>query len=84
MWKSDVVRLHFLNRSDISGLNEFSRHDDMAPQSIRSFATCVTRRRNVVVVGGGIVGTATAMTLQRAYPNHRVTLLEKEKGIGRM
>ena len=33
---------------------------------------------DVVVVGGGIVGLATAYGLLRAYPNMGVTLLEKE------
>ena len=32
------------------------------------------------IIGGGIVGLATAMTLNRRYPEARVLLLEKENG----
>ncbi len=35
------------------------------------------------VIGGGIVGLAVAYKLLRARPNLRVTLLEKEAGVGR-
>jgi L-2-hydroxyglutarate oxidase len=37
----------------------------------------------VAVVGGGIVGLATAFRLQQRMPDARVTVLEKEAGIGR-
>jgi L-2-hydroxyglutarate oxidase len=36
-----------------------------------------------VVVGGGIVGAATAWTLTSRFPGRRVLLLEKENGFGR-
>jgi L-2-hydroxyglutarate oxidase len=36
-----------------------------------------------VVVGGGIVGAATAWTLTTRYPGRRVLLLEKEDRVGR-
>lgn len=36
-----------------------------------------------MVVGGGIVGLATAWKLTRAVPGCRVTVLEKEGGVGR-
>ncbi len=39
--------------------------------------------RTVVIVGGGIVGLATAWQLGRRYPDARITLLEKEDGVGR-
>jgi len=39
--------------------------------------------RSVVIVGGGIVGLATAYRLAERYPGARVTLLEKEPGVGR-
>ena len=32
------------------------------------------------IIGGGIVGLATAMTLSRRYPTARILLLEKEQG----
>ncbi len=35
-----------------------------------------------VIVGGGIIGLATAMTLGRANPDRTVAVLEKESGIG--
>jgi L-2-hydroxyglutarate oxidase LhgO len=35
------------------------------------------------VIGGGIVGLAVAHKLLRAHPNLKVTLLEKEAGVGR-
>lgn len=39
--------------------------------------------KSVCVIGGGIVGLATACKLLRARPDLKVTLLEKEKGVGR-
>lgn len=39
--------------------------------------------RELLVVGGGIVGLAAAWKLQQAKPGLRVTLLEKESGLGR-
>ena len=39
--------------------------------------------RRYVVVGGGIVGLATARELARRDPDARVTVLEKEPGVGR-
>ncbi len=37
---------------------------------------------DVAVVGGGIVGLATAMELQRTRPALRLVLLEKESAVG--
>jgi L-2-hydroxyglutarate oxidase LhgO len=37
----------------------------------------------IVVVGGGIIGLATAWRLGQRFPDTRVTLLEKEPGVGR-
>ena len=39
--------------------------------------------RNVLIVGGGIVGLATAFRLRERFPGARITLLEKEAGVGR-
>ena len=39
--------------------------------------------RTIAIVGGGIVGLATAWQLGRRYPDARITLLEKEDGVGR-
>ncbi|KGK42587.1 hydroxyglutarate oxidase [Nitrincola sp. A-D6] len=33
-----------------------------------------------IIIGGGILGTSTAMQLQQRYPDKRVLLLEKESG----
>lgn len=38
---------------------------------------------SVLIVGGGIVGLATAYRLGQKYPGIRVTVLEKEAGVGR-
>jgi L-2-hydroxyglutarate oxidase len=38
---------------------------------------------SVAVVGGGIVGLATAYRFQQRFPGVRVTVLEKEPGVGR-
>ncbi len=39
--------------------------------------------KRIVVVGGGIVGLATAWRLQQRLPGSSVTVLEKEPGVGR-
>jgi L-2-hydroxyglutarate oxidase len=39
------------------------------------------RNYDVVVVGGGIVGLATAMALKKSYPKTKIVVLEKEDGI---
>ena len=38
---------------------------------------------NIAIVGGGIVGLATAYRLLERYPGARVTVLEKEDAVGR-
>ncbi|MEM9613538.1 MAG: L-2-hydroxyglutarate oxidase [Actinomycetota bacterium] len=40
-------------------------------------------RSNVIVVGGGIVGLATALQLQQARPDVDLTVLDKEPEVGR-
>jgi L-2-hydroxyglutarate oxidase len=37
----------------------------------------------VIIIGGGIVGLATAYRLGERYPGARITLLEKENAVGR-
>jgi (S)-2-hydroxyglutarate dehydrogenase len=39
--------------------------------------------RQVLIVGGGVVGLATAYRLGERFPGARITLLEKESGVGR-
>jgi L-2-hydroxyglutarate oxidase LhgO len=39
--------------------------------------------RKVVIIGGGIVGLATAYRMGERFPGVRITLLEKETGVGR-
>src|SRR5579862_3593604 len=41
------------------------------------------RKTDVVIIGGGIVGLATAYQLTLRFPERRVVLLEKEDGLGR-
>ena len=38
---------------------------------------------DIAVIGGGILGTATAMTLTQEYPKYRVGVLEKEADVAR-
>ena len=38
---------------------------------------------SVAIIGGGIVGLATAYRLLERYPEARVTVLEKEDAVGR-
>lgn len=40
-------------------------------------------RHDTVIVGGGIVGLATALALREAEPQSRVLILEKEAGVAR-
>jgi len=40
-------------------------------------------QKRVLIVGGGIVGLATAYRLGDRYPDARITVLEKENGVGR-
>lgn len=37
---------------------------------------------DVAVIGGGIVGTATALTLKKAHPHLNIALIEKENRLG--
>jgi L-2-hydroxyglutarate oxidase LhgO len=39
--------------------------------------------KRILIVGGGIVGLATAYRLGRRYPQTRIAVLEKEPGVGR-
>jgi (S)-2-hydroxyglutarate dehydrogenase len=39
--------------------------------------------RNVIVIGGGVVGLATAYRMAQRSPQTSITLLEKEDGVGR-
>jgi L-2-hydroxyglutarate oxidase len=39
--------------------------------------------RKVAIIGGGIVGLATAYRLGERFPGARITVLEKETGVGR-
>lgn len=39
--------------------------------------------KHIIVIGGGIVGLATAFKLTRQFPGAKITVLEKEKTVGR-
>ena len=41
------------------------------------------QRFDVVVIGGGIVGLATALQFGRAFPKLKLLLVEKESGVVR-
>ena len=38
--------------------------------------------RNLIVIGGGLIGLATAYQYLKQNPGHSVTLLEKEQTVG--
>src|SRR6202011_4849194 len=38
---------------------------------------------NIAVIGGGIIGLATAYRLGQRFPDAQITVLEKEPGVGR-
>ena len=44
--------------------------------------TFICKTVDVLIVGGGIMGLATAYRLTRGFPQRTVTLLEKETGVG--
>jgi L-2-hydroxyglutarate oxidase len=39
--------------------------------------------KNVIIIGGGIVGLATALRMSQKFPWARIRILEKEAGVGR-
>ena len=43
----------------------------------------VVAQQHFLIIGGGIVGLATAIKLARRLPDARITILEKEPGVGR-
>src|SRR5580692_2750722 len=48
-----------------------------------SKANYVTTSKRIAVIGGGIVGLATAYRLTERFPGARITVLEKEDAVGR-
>lgn len=43
----------------------------------------MTRKTDVAIAGGGIIGLATAYRLQERYPARQVVILEKEEGLAK-
>ena len=41
------------------------------------------KQKNIFIIGGGIVGLATAYKLGKLFPSQRITVLEKESTVGR-
>src|SRR5206468_9484417 len=56
---------------------------DVATISQRYTRSSTMTPRNIAIIGGGIVGLATAYRLTGRFPDARITLLEKEDGVGR-
>src|SRR5271165_6558277 len=52
-------------------------------QSRTTLKVSPVNAKNVIIVGGGIVGLATAYRLGERFPGAKITLLEKEDGVGR-
>ncbi len=54
------------------------------PATARPRTVCaVVAQKHFLIIGGGIVGMATAIKLARRLPDARITVLEKETGVGR-
>jgi L-2-hydroxyglutarate oxidase len=43
----------------------------------------MVNKKEVLIVGGGIVGLATALRIMRAKPHTRLTLIEKEASVAK-
>ena len=58
-------------------VNRFSR---LAPNIIRPLSVSTVRKEevDVCVVGGGIIGLATAREINKRHPNLKLTVVEKE------
>lgn len=50
----------------------------MAREAGKSPREVTPNRTRILIIGSGVVGLATALTLQRAFPNHPVVVLEKD------
>ena len=62
---------------------DFCKEVSFAPSMHVSEAISSSSRHfDLIVVGGGIVGLATARELLLRHKNHSVALLEKEKRLG--
>ena len=61
------------------GRSVFSRHSQPAKSSVRRRKVTIP---SSLIIGGGIVGLATARQLLRRYPGAAVTVLEKESAAG--
>ena len=56
---------------------EFSEGISSTPQRLK-----MNTNADVIVIGGGIIGMATAMKLQQQHPDGRVVVLEAERNVG--
>lgn len=55
----------------------------LATRPAHSHSPSVVAGKHFLIIGGGLVGMGTALKLARRLPDARVTLLEKEPGVGR-
>lgn len=56
---------------------------DVAPRVAGSLGLQPVSQQNIIIVGGGIVGLATALKLGCKFPAAQVIVLEKEERVGR-
>ncbi len=56
-----------------------SEPGNMIPSVKNTPGKSYMNRYDILIIGGGIVGTATALELQKQFPRIRIALMEKEK-----
>lgn len=71
-----------MREEGVSGEKFFARRRTCQRAVLRTQYKIVNTQR-IIVIGGGIVGLASAFKLGRKFPSARVTVLEKEPQVGR-
>jgi len=75
----------FVNRPDWDDLcaraDLVARSPGSRPQRARGILGAVTQTSDIAIVGGGIVGLATALSLTESYPQARLVIVDKESKV---